>query len=63
MRGQKVNPEQIPLQGLSNGLLPARRSGTTIQAPRRLCAAMLNEETAKPWPIALFEKTASPPKK
>ena len=63
MRGQSVNPEQLALQGLNNGLLPARRSGTTKQAPRRRCAAMLNEETAKPWPIALFEKTASPPKK
>ena len=23
----------------------------------------LNKETAKPWPIAFFEKTATPPKK
>ena len=46
MRGQNANPMLIRTCGLSNGLLPARKSGNITQAPKRLCAAMFKVNAA-----------------
>ena len=61
MRGQNVNPEQIPLQGLRNGLLPARKKqnycsspGKTLRrrAQRKCCDTVAN--CAKILRVPLF---------